>query len=155
MGMPEGADEVQIGLKSHSILHDILTDPNFSRPAEVTLPASEAQRRTQAKNPNFNFDGLDEEGILRMASLSSTLDKLSAQVTALETSGHKKDARVLARKISFLGDPKNTPINDVLEATHGDLSMAAAFLGLKRVEKVNDWLEFVARTQGKKPSDFA
>lgn len=158
MGMSDEAGEIQTDLAPHSILHSILTDPDFSRPAEVTLSANEAQRRTQVKNPNFNFDGLDEEGILRMASLSSTLDRLSAKAIELENSGHKKDALVLARKISFLGDPavsaKNTPVDNVLETTHGDLSMAAAFLGLKRVERAHDWLEFVVRTQGKKPSDF-
>lgn len=148
--MPEVSNEVPINLMPHSMLHDVLTSPDFTKHVEVTFSANEAQKRTQVNNPNFNFDGLDEEGVLRMASLSSTLENLSAKATKLKESGRKKDALVLARNISVLSNP----IDDTLKATHGNLDMAAAFLGLKRVERANDWLEFMVRNQGKKPSDF-
>mgnify|MGYP001609316415 FL=1 len=149
---------MQSYLKTPS-LRDVLSDPKFSLPkVEVILSLNKIKGKIRQKYPNFQFDDLDDNGLSRMAGFSSKLDGLSAKVVDLAKSGRTKEAHILARKIKLLNDPvtsaARTPIEDVMEATHGDFDAAAAFLGLIDVGEGRDWLEFIVRTWGKKPLNY-
>lgn len=151
-------EEIQGYLKTPS-LREVLSDPEFSLPkVQIISPPSKIREEIQRRYPNFQFDGLDDDGLSRMAGFSSKLDELSAKVVNLARSGKVKDAHVLARKVKLISDPvtsaARTPTEDVMETTHGDLDAAAAFLGLMNVRDGGDWLEFIVRTWGKGPLDY-
>lgn len=151
-------EEIQSYLKTVS-LRDVLLDPEFSLPkVEIISSPNKIREEIQQKYPNFQFDGLDDNGLSRMAGFSSKLDGLSAKVVDLAKSGKTKDALILARKVKLIGDPvisaTRTPIENVMETTHGDLGAGAAFLGLMSIRDGRDWLEFIVRTWGKGPLDY-
>lgn len=154
--MPE--EEIQGYLKT-PFLRDVLSDPEFALPkVQVISPPGRVKDEIQQKFPNFQFGGLDDDGLSRMAGFSMKLDELSAKVVSLAKVGRVKDAHVLARKVKLISDPvtsaARTSTENVMETTHGDVNTAAAFLGLMGVRDGRDWLEFIVRTWGKEPLDY-
>ncbi len=130
----------------------ILNEDEFNNLPELTVSVSTARGFIEKRYPKFDFKGLNEEGILRMAAHVVLINKLSNKVVDLVREDRLRDSFVLSRKIKLVGDPIisaiQSPIAQSMDIANNDINMALSLMGLREVENAKNWVEFIIRTWG-------
>lgn len=138
----------------HVSIRSLLSDDVFNLSSDISLAPAVDQNKLGKWYARFNYNGLDSEGRWTMHYLVGKLDNAIKKAADLRSEGKSDLADSLIEKVRIIQDPNfstQTDLNDIFQATHGNLDMCLAFLGFKRDSKVKSWFDFIIRTWGEQP----